>query len=222
MCLNSNYYLNYKQNAQHLAVGRKIFTYEKSNITGKYRVILKYDKGILGLRGMGRSLCGNDDHIFISMPFSNEIHQIRNGEVVNSVSIDFNGNWFSHDESRGLNGNRFYKKNKDKCWCIQNIYASDSVMFFNTNLSPFYKVDRVSGTGESHKFFNQTYFPYSISWFTPYSGEGRCVVQEIPADAVRLYLKLCKEKHRTIMPDIKNLAVTDSTTNPVLQILQIR
>lgn len=196
--------------------------YDKNNLAGKYRVLLTFDKGILGVRGMGHSLCGNDGHIFFSMPFSNEIHEIRNGEVVNTASLDFNGDWFSYDDSRGLRGKRFYKKNIDKSWNIQNIIASDSVLFFNTNQAPFYKIDRLKGTGESYKYFEDLFFPVGISWFTPICGDARQVVFEISAKAVRNYLKLCKEKHRAIMPDIKNLAVTDSTTNPVLQILQIR
>lgn len=196
--------------------------YYRTNISGKYEVLLRFDGCVKGVGSMGHSLCGNGDHIFFAMPFSNEIHEINNGKVINSISIDFGEEWFSSAENKRFYGRRFQKKNADKNWIIQNVCASDSVMFFNTNQAPFYKVSRTKDVAESYKFFKDTYFPYSISWFTPTCGNARQIVFEIPASAVMDYLKFCKKKQREIMPCLKNLATTDSVTNPLLQIMRIR
>lgn len=196
--------------------------YQKSSPDGKYTVLLTFDKGIRGVKGMGYSLCGSDDNICFSMPFSNDIYEIKDGNIHSRISIDFGKDWFSYEDSRGLSGRRFIKKNDEVNWTIQNIVTSDSVIYFNTNNVPFFRIDKAAGTCGSYKYFGDTYFPYGSSWITPCYGKAGYMVQTIPAETVRDYVRRCEEKDMPVIPAIKDLAVTDSTNNPVLQILRFR
>lgn len=196
--------------------------YDRRDITGDYKVLLSSDKIIYGVKGMGFSLCGNDDHIYFSMPFSDEIQEIKNGAIVNTLKLNFGDEWFSYENSKKLRGRRFFKRCDDKCWTIQNIFSSDSSMFFNTNKVPFYRIDKVKNVGDSYRYVVETQAPYSSSWFPACCGKKGYVVQEIPMKAVRLYLNGCKEKNKEPMPSMKNLSLLNTKENPVLQILKLK
>lgn len=195
--------------------------YNKKNLTGNYKVLLKYNEGIRGVRGMGHVLCGSDDHISFAMPFNNVIYKIRQGEVRNSVSIELK-DWFTYGDSKKLSSRSFINHNKGKKWIIQNIHFSDSIMFFNTNEAPFCMVNMKDGTGDSYKYFIDAYIPYSVSWFTPCSSKNGFVVMEMSVEAVRDYIKYIKEKNKEMVDAIKQLNIVDSTTNPVLLFMQFR
>ena len=196
--------------------------YDKKNLNGKYKVLLSFDKVIKGVGGMGHSLCDNGNQFYFSMPFSNEIHEIKDGEVKNSMTIEFGKEWFSYNESKNLHGRRFMNKNKERSCIIQNMVSSDSILFFNTDRSPFYKVNMNDMKGDSYKYFTDNYFPYSSSWFIPCCGLEKSVVQYISVRSMNAYLKLCKEKNRKPMPELQDCAVKDSVKNTILQIFKIK
>lgn len=196
--------------------------YDKTKLDGSYKILLKYNEGIRGVRGMGRVLCGSDEYISFAMPFSNVIYRIGRGEVKNSLSIDFANGWFTYSDSKKLSGRSFLSSNNGKKWIIQNIHSSDSIMFFNTNDAPFCMVNMKNGSGDSYKYFTETYLPYSVSWFTPCSSKQGWVMMEMSVEAVRDYIKYIKEKNKEMVDAIKQLNIVDSTTNPILLFMQFR
>lgn len=196
--------------------------YDKNNLSGEYVVLKSFDEGIVGVRGFGKLLCGNDDHIYFSMPFDNNIYKIKDGKIDDTYTIDFSKNWFSYDKSKKLTGSRFIDANLDNKWIIQNIHATDSVIFFNTNDAPFCKVDKNNKYGESYEYFEDVFIPYSSSWFIPYSGKKDKIVMAIPAETISNYLKECKKNNKEINPLIKGLSLTDTLSNPVLQFLEFK
>lgn len=196
--------------------------YDKNNPSGGYVVLKSFDEGIVGVRGMGKLLCGNDNHIYFSMPFCNKIYEIIDGKIYDTYTIDFSNNWFSYDKSKNLYGSRFIDANLDKKWTIQNVHATDSVILFNTNDAPFFKVNKNGRYGESYEYFENCYIPYSSSWFIPYSGEKGKIAMEVPAEYINNYLKECKRKGKEINPLIKALSLTDSLSNPILQFLEFK
>ncbi len=196
--------------------------YDKKKLDGSYKTLLKYNEGIRGVRGMGRVLCGSDEHIGFAMPFSNVIYRIGHGEVKNSISIDFANGWFAYSDSKKLSGRSFLNSNKGKKWIIQNIHSSDSIMFFNTNEAPSCMVNMKDGTGNSYKYFTDAYIPYSVSWFTPCSSKQGLVVMEMSVEGIRNYIKYSKEKKKELPDAIKQLNIEDSAVNPILQFLQFR
>jgi len=193
--------------------------YDRSDISGKHKVLLAYDKGVGGLTGSGHVLCGSDDHIYFSMPFNNEIYKIKNGTIQSSMTLNFNGKWFSYDESKRLSRKRFLEKNKEQNWIIQNIHPTGSGLLFNTNKAPFFKLNEAERDGDSYRYFDDTYFPYGSSWIIPYCGEAKQIVQEIPMSSIREYVKVCREKKGTMIPEIERFA-DNGNEGVVLQILK--
>lgn len=196
--------------------------YDKNNLLGRYKVLLSLEQKVRGVKGMGYSLCGSDSNILFAMPFTDDVYEIRNGEVYNIIGVDFGEKWYSYNNNKHLSGRNFVMKNKDVNWIIQNMVSTDSLLFFNTNKAAFYKVDKIMRSGDSYKYFDDTYFPYSSSWMTPCYGKSECIVQVIPAEGVREYVKMCKLKNTDMLPAFENFNVSETANNPVLQILKLK
>lgn len=190
--------------------------YDKRDLAGGHEVLVSFDHTIARTGAMGHSLCGNDDHIAFSMLFDNKIYEIKDGAVQSETSINFEDDWFSYEESKNLRGRNFFKLNRNKIWAIKNICGSDSVFLFNTNLPRVYKVNKKTQMGESYKLLGDA------SRIIPACGQKDIVVQSVPVNSVKIYLKRCKEKNRPVAPNIKKLNVKDNSVNPVLKILTFK
>ena len=197
--------------------------YEKANLNKPYNVLLKQESVISGVRGFGKVMCSDGNKTFVCMPFDNVIHIIENGKITDSYDVNLKEKWFSYKDSKNLVGGRFYKKNKDVNWTIQNICASDSTLLFNTNLADVYRIDLRNNRGDSHtELINDKSF-YNTTWLIPYGGIHKSVIRVIPPIAIRDAL----ENHfinegRISGSLIKSITNSNYGDNPVLEIFQIK
>ncbi len=168
--------------------GYELRCYDKEGLSGEYHTLLNYNKVIQGVGGFGKSLTSNGTDVYVCMPFDNIIHQLKNGEIQENWIIDFGHRGFSYPDSKGLSPNTFFSKNSDKIWIIQNICASDSLLFFNTNESGIYIMDKKEGRVAQYENLDNQLTGVFSSWLLPWGGS-----RGIPAIAFTISASLLSQ-----------------------------
>lgn len=161
--------------------GYELRCFDKESLSERYQVIIRYDKVIRGVGGSGRHMTSNGVEVHVSMPFDNVIHKLKNGEVLESWSIDFGHRAFSYEDSKKLSPSTFFTKNSDKIWVIQNICASDSLLLFNTNEFGVYIMDKIEGSVTQYENLDNQRIGVFSSGLLPWGGS-----KGIPAIAYKV------------------------------------
>jgi len=151
------------ENESHYELRR----YRRSDLDGKYDVIIDQREAIRRLGGLGKWINGNGNAVYASMPFDNTIYEIIDGTVKRHWSLDFDGKWFDYSRNKNLQGFKFSDNNRDMHWTIQNIVASDTTLLFNTNKSNVFKASMSSGNGGAFSNIINDSIPFSSSWLIP-------------------------------------------------------
>lgn len=192
--------------------------YDKYNLTKGYDVLLKQDKGIAYVRSLGKSLIGDMKKTYVCMPFDNRIYSISNGTIKETWGIDWGDKWFNYDTSGQLKGTHFLKANEGINWFMQNICASDTTMYFNTNRSGINKMDLKRQKVINYIDVDNPNIPFSSSWMVPTSGACNTMVYSIPASVVGEYADYYRSRNLLIpTSDIRDIIEqTAETDNPIL------
>lgn len=147
--------------------------YDKSDLNGKYRSLVSYDKSIPGIFVSGKSICSDGIRCFCSLPFDNRIYEVRDGNINNVYLIDFGDEWFDYASAKGQRGSAFVEQNREKNWLIQNISFSNTFLVFNTNKSRSFYVNLQNNTGAMYRMQVNDLFPFSCSTYTPCQSEDK-------------------------------------------------
>ncbi|MBQ7180564.1 MAG: 6-bladed beta-propeller [Bacteroidaceae bacterium] len=150
--------------------GFELRCYDKDSLSGTYQMLFSNDQVIRGVGGAGKSMTSNGAEVYVCMPFDNVINELKDGEVLESWGIDFGYKAFSYEDSKELSPNTFFSKNGDKIWAIQNICASDSLLFFNTNEFGVYIMDKIEGSVTRYENLYNQRIGVSSSWMLPWGG----------------------------------------------------
>ena len=141
--------------------------YRKDDLSGDYEVLIKQDKAIGRVRGLGKCINGNCDKIYVCMPFDNTVYELANGSVQKSWTFDFGGKWFNYAQNKNFMGSRFIDRNDDKYWAIQNVIASDTWLLFNTNQSNVFNTSLKANSCTGYSCLVNDSIPFSNSWMIP-------------------------------------------------------
>lgn len=204
---------------------------------------------ILGFMAFGPivlSSCGDDDDNNVSIssqpsggdgswqnPYTPSealkvANKLKEGEttdeiIINSYDVDLKEKWFSYRDSKNLVGSRFYKKNKDVSWIIQNVCTSDSTLLFNTNQSEVYRIDLRNNSGDSHTELINDKSYYNTTWLIPYGGIYKSVIRAIPPLAIKDAIENHFVHEGKISDSLmKSIVNSDYGDNPLLEIFQIK
>lgn len=141
--------------------------YSRENLNEKYDVIIDQREAICRVGGLGKSINGNGNSVYVCMPFDNTIYEITKGTIKRRWILDFDGKWFDYGKNKNLKGSRFIDMNDDMNWTIQNIAASDTTLLFNTNQSNVFKASVSSDNGGAYTNIVNDSIPFSSSWMIP-------------------------------------------------------
>lgn len=141
--------------------------YSKDDLSGNYEVLIKQDKAIGRVRGLGKCVNVNGDKIYVCMPFDNTVYELANGSVQKCWSFDFGGKWFDYGQNKNFKGSRFIENNKTKHWTIQNVIASDTRLLFNTNQSNVFNTSLKANSCTGYSCLVNDSIPFSNSWMIP-------------------------------------------------------
>ncbi len=193
-------------------------SYDKSDLRRGYDVLLKYDKGVADVFVRGKSLSGDGCNTYVCMPFDSAIHTVSNGRVTDVYRLDFDNRWYDHATTGGLRGMQFTKRNEGLNWCLQNVCGSDSLLFFNTNISGIYEVKKADGVAVCHRNVVSDDYPFASSWLVPSGGDCNMMVFSIPAGAVRRFAEHYRSRGQNLPATKMNsiIEATQEADNPVI------
>jgi len=167
--------------------GVELIALDKSDITAQPKTLISDSPVVLGLRGLGRTLCSDPQGCLACMPYSPDIIRIKNGVITERYTIDFKDDWFNNSNMNDMTD--FIKKNDNKVWMIQNMTIIGKQIIFNTNRSPFYILDLEKRICDSYLLFQNELMPFISSTVIPTQGLQESVVFQIYPGRVNSFLK---------------------------------
>lgn len=197
--------------------------YPKDDLAGKPEILIKQDKAIPNVLGMGKMLCRNGKFIYTSLPFDSNIYKITDGQIIQAWSLNLGDRWFEYSESKDLRGREFFSANGDKNWIIQNIASSEKEMIFNTNKTTVFKLSLETSKCDGFLRFINESIPFSDSWFISTSGIYD-VSFAIPASLIVDYNKYYLDRKEPLPNSILNSIIQSTTLedNPVIVLANLK
>ena len=157
--------------------------FDKNHLKGKGTVLLDTKAIIPGVETFGASLIANKGVDFC-MPFSRIINHIEDGEITNSYEIDFDGRWFSYNDSKGMQPRPFLNENKDKVWSIKNMRYSDNHMIFSTNQATFFTCDLNNNICTAYRGIENDMIPLQGLFMVPLQGMSGYFGYVVPVSTI--------------------------------------
>ena len=199
---------------------RQVIRYNKDNIGENGVPVVTTESTIQGVDILGYSLTKNGG-CFFCIPFQNVMKEILYDGTIKSYSIDFEDDWKSLDNSSKLD--LYDLQNTEMHWMLKNVYASDSLLLFNTNESGTFVVDRRHEKCHLYDRMNNDYIPFSTSLMVPLqSKEGRVAFLIFPS-SIKNYQE--KTGNMSAFPKSELKEVVESykdDSNPLLILYKIR
>lgn len=182
-------------------------------------LILKGVPGAKGVRGIGKSLIASGDDVYLSFPFDNKIHRLKNGKVVDTYTFDFGSKSIVDEDIKGMSSRQFISEYGKHIWSLSNICATDSHLYFTSSSSPgIFIFDIKENKCIAYNDFFNDILPVFSSLTIPSQGKPGHFVYNSSQRMVEDYLNYLQEhpevEHNSTVINI--LEQYDEDSNPLI------